>query len=568
MKNDMKNHAVKLLAAARKQVSKPQGRKLVAIALAATTRLSAQAAEQLMDVPFSSRKIGLKDKASIRSFKKNLAALLPAGTAAIARIPEEPGLHAGDVADYVSKIINATSAAVQPLLAAPAVVVKAASAEYRKTCADRFGKAFAEKASDRMIQALSVRMYSASREAVAQSSQAMLVEFTSPELPAASVIQLSGRESVMLTAGSRAQRIASLKEVFYSAVSPIRAELERKFTRFADSFRESIQDQGPATDVCWLNATLRAIGPVKDLAEMADDPKIHRIGIPRALVRELNLTGKTVGSIAFRNASGFTGKGIQVAVIDGEVDSMHPSLKGRVMQKKNYTKEAWGKPDQHATGVAGIIASAHASLTGMAPAAMIANYKVFATNAQDQGSDFDATLAIQQALEDGVLIANCSWGVGPATDGTSREARAFNRAWDLGLVIVKSAGNKGPSPGTLTSPADARGVIAVAATDRKGKHVQDYSSRGPIAVKPGPDLAAPGGGADRNGIRSLTPGGGTGSIGQGTSFASPHVAGLIALLLEQNPTMTPDAVKTRLLSKCVLLPGTTPADCGAGLLVI
>ena len=263
MKNDMKNHAVKLLAAARKQVSKPQGRKLVAIALAATTRLSAQAAEQLMDVPFSSRKIGLKDKASIRSFKKNLAALLPARTAAIARIPEEPGLHAGDVADYVSKIINATSAAVQPLLAAPAVVVKAASAEYRKTCADRFGKAFAEKASDRMIQALSVRMYSASREAVAQSSQAMLVEFTSPELPAASVIQLSGRESVMLAAGSRAQRIASLKEVFYSAVSPIRAELERKFTRFADSFRESIQDQGPATDVCWLNATLRAIGPVK-----------------------------------------------------------------------------------------------------------------------------------------------------------------------------------------------------------------------------------------------------------------------------------------------------------------
>ena len=568
MKNDMKNHAVKLLAAARKQVSKPQGRKLVAIALAATTRLSAQAAEQLMDVPFSSRKIGLKDKASIRSFKKNLASLLPAGTAAIARIPEEPGLHAGDVADYVSKIINATSAAVQPLLAAPAVVVKAASAEYRKTCADRFGKAFAEKASDRMIQALSVRLYSASREAVAQSSQAMLVEFTSPELPAASVIQLSGRESVMLTAGSRAQRIASLKEVFYSAVSPIRAELERKFTRFAGSFRESIQDQGPATDVCWLNATLRAIGPVKDLAEMADDPKIHRIGIPRALVRELNLTGKTVGSIAFRTASGLTGKGIQVAVIDGEVDSMHPSLKGRVMQKKNYTKEAWGKPDHHATGVAGIIASAHASLTGMAPAAMIANYKVFATNAQDQGSDFDATLAIQQALEDGVLIANCSWGVGPATDGTSREARAFNRAWDLGLVIVKSAGNKGPSPGTLTSPADARGVIAVAATDRKGKQVQDYSSRGPIAAKPGPDLAAPGGGADRNGIRGLTPGGGTGSIGEGTSFASPHVAGLIALVLEQNPGMTPDAVKTHLASKCVLLPGTTPGDCGAGLLVI
>jgi serine protease AprX len=243
------------------------------------------------------------------------------------------------------------------------------------------------------------------------------------------------------------------------------------------------------------------------------------------------------------------------------VDAAQAALKGRVLQKKNYTKEAWGHPDKHGTGVAGIIASADKKFAGIAPGAKIASYKIFATNEADQGSDFDATLAIQQAVEDGVVIANCSWGVGPATDGTSREARAFNRAWDLGLIIVKSAGNNGPGAGTMTSPADARGVIVAGATDRKGKKLQDYSSRGPIAAKPGPDFVTPGGAFGGDEIRSLLAGGGTGSIGVGTSFAAPHVVGAIALLLDQNPQLTPDQVRAALLGKCVAIAGgTAPAQ--------
>lgn len=297
---------------------------------------------------------------------------------------------------------------------------------------------------------------------------------------------------------------------------------------------------------------------------MAEDPSVTRIGIPRLLEKELNVTGVTIGAIAFRAHTGFTGKDILVAVIDGEVDSKHPALAGRVLQKKNFTGEAWGTPDHHGTGVAGIIASAQNKLMGIAPGVVIASYKVFATNQSAQGTDFDATLAVQQALEDGVRIANCSWGIGPATDGTSREARAFDRAWDLGMILVKSAGNKGPGAGTLTSPADARGVIVAGATDRKGKRLQDYSSRGPVAAKPGPDVLTPGG-SDGDGIRSLMPGGGTGDIGMGTSFAAPHVAGLAALLLQQNPNSTPDQIRAMLIAKASPIAGNTVAGCGAGL---
>src|SRR5205085_11237236 len=110
-----------------------------------------------------------------------------------------------------------------------------------------------------------------------------------------------------------------------------------------------------------------------------------------------------------------------------------------VVHKQNYTRELWGNPGPHATAVAGIIASNDKKFTGMAPEATIYNYKILDATGRVNGDDFDAALAIQQALEDGAHIANCSWGAGPAGDGTSREAKACNEAWAAGLGIVKSA---------------------------------------------------------------------------------------------------------------------------------
>jgi serine protease AprX len=131
------------------------------------------------------------------------------------------------------------------------------------------------------------------------------------------------------------------------------------------------------------------------------------------------------------------------------------------------------------------------------------------------------------------------------------------------MILVKSAGNRGPFPSTLTTPADADGVIVVGATDRSGAFVQDYSSRGPAGTKPRPHLVAPGG-SPFDGMHSCQVGGGFGDAGCGTSFAAPHVSGLVALLLAQTPGLEPDQVRQRLIALCRKLPSADENTQGAG----
>lgn len=135
------------------------------------------------------------------------------------------------------------------------------------------------------------------------------------------------------------------------------------------------------------------------------------------------------------------------------------------------------------------------------------------------------------------------------------------------MVIVKSAGNAGPHPGTLTTPADAEGVIVVGATDRNGRRVESYSSRGPTANRERPHLVAPGG-SELAGIQTCRPGGKFGSAGHGTSFAAPHVAGLAALILDRNPHLLPDAVRKALVDCCTPLKTGDVNTQGAGLIKI
>lgn len=319
------------------------------------------------------------------------------------------------------------------------------------------------------------------------------------------------------------------------------------------------------TQVCWLNRTVRTYAPPHVLAEVTADPSIERVDLPRRLEPEIDVSARTVGAPQFRRRFKRSGKGVIVAVIDSEVALNHPALKGRVVHKQNFTAELWGNPDAHGTAVAGIIASNNETTTGMAPEATIYNYKVLATNRFLGGDGFDGSLAIQQAVEDGAHVANCSWGAGPAGDGTSPEAVACDEAWALGLTVVKSAGNRGPGPGTLTTPADADGIIAVGATDREGAAMQGYSSRGPAGTKSRPHLVAPGGIFGGIGITSCLVGGGFGDCGAGTSFAAPHVSGILALLLERDPNLTPDDLRTILLDACTPLEGLDANTQGRGL---
>lgn len=441
----------------------------------------------------------------------------------------------------------------------------------KKKVENLYGVALAKKASDRLLYNLS-RAQVGEPESAAQPQQPVILEFARRTREKVNAEKMGEalrqnkewsrlqntleslsllNKGILLQASQllRQAQIKALRDNFYQSVAAICNEIENQ-EKIPSANAESLPTSFIKADKCWLNRSVKSLVEPELMAEIAADNKILQIDLPHSLEAEISLSTKTIGVAPFRLKTNMTGKGIIVAVIDTEVSYKHPSLKRRIVQKENYTKEPWGNPGNHGTAVAGIIASDNAHYMGVAPEATIYNYKVLATKKSLNADDFGGSLAIQQALEDGAHIANCSWGAGKAGDGTSREARACNEAWALGMTIVKSAGNSGPKSQTLSSPADADGIIVVGATDQKGISVQDYSSRGPTPKgKLRPHLVAPGG-TRAKGIISCLAGGGFGDCGCGTSFAAPHVAGILALLIQQNNELTPDDQRALLLTFC------------------
>jgi serine protease len=161
-------------------------------------------------------------------------------------------------------------------------------------------------------------------------------------------------------------------------------------------------------------------------------------------------------------------------------------------------------------------------------------------------------------------VINMSLGGGGSCDTTTQNA--INSARSRGTVVVVAAGNSNANAANF-SPASCAGVITVAATNRSGGRAY-YSNFGTVV-----DVAAPGGdvrSASTNGVLSTlnsgttTPGADTYAWYQGTSMASPHVAGVAALMLARNPALTPDQVESLLKSSARAFPATC-SGCGAGI---
>ena len=469
--------------------------------------------------------------------------------------------------------------------------VSAARADVRRV----LGRWVEEKASDRYCLAFARRNRAVGFETlgVVQAAApvvATVVEFTGPPTP--TLPRLTERHDwsqvraavEMLTsptlAGSplrlrtvvRQKYVEDTRSAAYKVMGQVYQEVERLSGGLMKPAAEVLGDPEIPTSVtqlCWLNQTMRTFAPPEALSEVAAADAVAAFDLPRRLYADADVPNhRCIGLPAFQQKyAQLTGKGVTVAVIDGEVALSHPALAGRVVQRRNYTPEPWGNPSPHGTAVGGIIAAADPLFGGIAPEAMIYSYKVLATTPLGNGDDFSGARAIQDAVEDGADIANCSWGAGPAGDGTSREARAAAAAWSLGLAVVKSAGNQGPGPRTMTSPADAVGIVVVGATAVDGLQVQDYSSRGRLTASREPDVVAPGGNAAVS-ISCCLVGGGFGDAGYGTSYAAPHVSGLLALFLHEDPDLIPDQLKQRLLATPHLLANAGPDAQGVGLVFV
>ena len=160
-------------------------------------------------------------------------------------------------------------------------------------------------------------------------------------------------------------------------------------------------------------------------------------------------------------------------------------------------------------------------------------------------------------------VISMSLGGQGSCDTTTQNA--INSARSRGSVVVVAAGNEQQNAANV-SPANCSGVITVAAVNRNGVRAW-YSNYGAVV-----DVAAPGGDTSvtANGVLSTlnsgatTPGSDTYEFYQGTSMATPHVAGVVALMLSRNSALTPDEVETRLKSSTRAFPATCN-QCGTGI---
>ncbi|MDX3354140.1 S8 family serine peptidase [Streptomyces sp. ME01-24h] len=247
-------------------------------------------------------------------------------------------------------------------------------------------------------------------------------------------------------------------------------------------------------------------------------------------------------------ARGYRGDGVKVAVLDTGYDPNHPDLTGLIEESANFTTE----PDTddlngHGTHVTSTVAGSGAAsggrFKGVAPGARILSGKV--CDGRGSCDDSDVIEGMAWAAERGAKVISLSLGDTDTPETDALEAMVETVTRDHGVLVVAAAGNSGP--GKVGSPASADRALAVGATDIDDE-LAGFSSIGPRVGDFGlkPDLVAPG-----VGVVAARAGGTTAEDGytamDGTSMATPHVAGAAAILFQQHPDWTPDQVKRQLM---------------------
>ncbi|MGY1581320.1 S8 family peptidase [Streptomyces sp. MN13] len=229
----------------------------------------------------------------------------------------------------------------------------------------------------------------------------------------------------------------------------------------------------------------------------------------------------------------------------------------------------------HGTHVAGTIAAATNNGKGMAGIAYGAKISPLRVLGKCGGYDSDIIDAITWASGGTVSgvpansnvakVINMSLGGDGAC--TSATQNAINAAVNRGTTVVVAAGNDNENV-SGHSPGNCNNVISVAATSRTGAKAS-YSNYGSLV-----DISAPGGQTSTgtaNGIYSTlnsgtkTPSTESYAYYQGTSMATPHIAGLAALMESANPALTPAQIESAIKSNARPLPGACSGGCGAGL---
>jgi len=301
----------------------------------------------------------------------------------------------------------------------------------------------------------------------------------------------------------------------------------------------------------WIVNAVSMKATAEAIQEIAIQPNVQKVMLdePVKLLLETRALAWGVERInAHKVWQYYEGSNITVAVIDTGVNE-HPDLKGRVFDGKNYIDATKPPRDDHSHGThcAGSVAGngLMGTQTGVAPKANIVAIKVL--GGDGSGAWSNLWLAIEETIQN-PNIKVLSMSLGGRADQTTRDRLrlACKNAIDAGVIPVIAAGNSGSSAKTIGSPGDVPEVITIGATGSDTNNTIAYfSSRGPTTwdvqdfIKP--DVSAPGVNItstchDSNGYRQMS----------GTSMATPHVAGVVALMVNAKPGLTTAQAKSAL----------------------
>ncbi|MGB7217339.1 MAG: S8 family peptidase, partial [Vicinamibacterales bacterium] len=378
------------------------------------------------------------------------------------------------------------------------------------------------------------------------------------------------------------------------------AQLPRAYRRYVE--------QDGRLDI--INGYALSKVPVHVLTHLGTQVGVHRVQYSRLAKKQDSLSSVAMRGNALdpdhsvnQHSHGSSGKGVTVAVVDSGLDNdpfddlADARIKKFVdfVNPDNRIRADGNGHGTHVTGVVGGTGKLASKYAGIAPDTSIIALRVL--DDSGQGSIANVLKALNWIYKNGrsqnIRVVNMSVGAAPTesyfTDPLTLAAKALV---DQGITVVAAAGNFGQNAqgqlqwGGITSPGIAPWVLTVCAFSTQGTYnpaddaMARFSSAGPTAIDfaAKPDLCAPG-----VGIVSLAaPGSQLYALGMaaprpwvmgpdnrymslsGTSMATPFVSGAVALMLQANPTLTPNLIKGILQYTATARPGVSALRQGAG----
>jgi len=387
-----------------------------------------------------------------------------------------------------------------------------------------------------------------------------------------------------------------LTEVAHRTQGPLVAELE---------WRKAPHRRFWIANMIWVRGDyllLEALARREDVARVYANPRVQ-LGLPSVVPPKR--VPDSAGAIEWNIlkvrapelwAAGFTGQGIVIGGQDTGYDWEHPALKVHYRGwdgngvDHNYSwhdaiHDSPGNPcgddspepcdDQgHGTHTMGIMVGVEPD--GSNPVGMAPGAKWIGCRNMDQGFGTPATYSecYQWFIAPTDLngdnpdpakaphVINNSWGCPPFEGCTEPDVllSVVEAVRAAGILTVHSAGNSGPTCGTIDTPAAIYDASFTVGSTTEGDQLSSYSSRGPVTIDASgrlkPDVSAPG-----SGIRSSYPGGIYLYL-SGTSMSGPHVAGQAALLFSARPELVGQVEQVEDVIRTSAVPIVTSQVCG------